>query len=605
MALNDRDVAAIVRICRQVDGLPLAIELAAARLTVLSPDELADRLGDSLAILRGGPRDGPDRHRALTATLDWSYQLLDPAEQAMLRRLSAFRGMFSLDDAIALCRWGELTSSDLLDVMSGLVDKSLVVGAVRDSSSYFRLLETVRQFGADRARASGDEPELRARHAAFCTEQIGVIAPRLRGPAAGAALDWLDRHNDDIHAALTGLADTGEGIGLLELAAVVWPYWDYRFAVTEGRAWLGRALEGAPPASQHRVAALAGAAKLARMDDDPAAATRACDEGLALARELGSATDAAPFLVVLGDLARDRGDDEDSIRLRCEEAADLFMAGLDLSGAGDAIRVMALRALDQGDLAGAERWGQQCMGLWDRCGDAERSAGIRSLLGGVCAERGDFVEAGRLYRESLALFERAREPWGTAQAICSLAALANLQRHPLEAVELGEDSLGRHRRLGVAWGVAKSLKVIADANLQLSRLQEADRSAEQALSAFRRRGFRRDIDGALLSAAAIALRRGDLPHARQLCDEALLSYRVDGRRGMAAVGLSILGVIAMRQSDLPGAARLLDEGRRLMALDPARGIIPATLAVLLERGDLDIDLSRPDDVPAPGPRLAV
>jgi predicted ATPase/DNA-binding SARP family transcriptional activator len=594
IVLGDEDTAAIVMICRRLDGLPLAIELAAARLTVLSPAEVADRLDDTLSMLRGGPRDSPERHRALEGVLDWSYRTLSPAEQKLLRRLAVFRGGFTLDGVTSVCGWGELASERLLDVLGQLVDKSLVVPAARASPSRFRLLEIIRQYASELAREAGETEPLAARHAGYLTASIGEISPRLRGPNAPEALDWLDGRSDDLRAALAWLAGGDHGEGLLALAVAAWPYWDYRFLVTDGRRWLAQALATGPVAgSMLRLGALAGAAKLAWIDDDLDAAALASREGLALAHELERPQGRAPFLVVLGDIARDSGDQE-AVHHYCEEAVELFTEAGDLSGAGDAMRVLALQAGDRGELAAAERWGERCVDVSNRSGDIERSAGIRTLLGGIAVERGHFDKAQRLYEESVRLFHQAREPWGTANAICSLAALANLQRQPLRAVALGEDSLDRHRRLGVPRGVAKSLKVIADASLQLGWLEKADRSAEEALSRFRARSFQREVQGALLTLAAIALRRGQIDRARRLCDEALASYLDEGDRSMAAVGLTLLGVVAARQHDLPRAAQLLADGRRVAELDPDRGIIAATLDMLLEGGDTDLDLIAAD-----------
>jgi predicted ATPase/DNA-binding SARP family transcriptional activator len=595
--LGDDDTAAIVLICRRLDGLPLAIELAAARLTVLSPVEIADRLDDALRMLRGGPRDGPDRHRALQAVLDWSFRTLPTAEQLLLRRLSVFRGSFTIEAATEVCRWGELESARMVDLLDELVDKSLVVRAVRASASQFRLLEIIRQYAADVARVAGETEALGVRHAAYVTARIAATTPLLRGPEVLAALDWLDSHADDLREALGCRQREADVGGALRLVAAAWPYWDYRFLVTEGRHWLTSALAatGRAEPCDHgaRLVALAGAAKLARMDDDPDEAALACREGLALAGAHDRPSSRAPFLVVLGDMARDRGDTA-GVRDFCEEALRLCTAAGDPSGAGDAMRVMALEATDTGKLTAAKRWAERCIQLWDGCGDNERSAGIRTVLGGVAVEHGNFDEAQRLYEESLRLFHRVREPWGTANAIVCLAALANLQRQPLRALSLAEDSLARHRRLGVHRGVARSLKVIADAGLQLGWLEQADRSAAEALGLFRGRGFQREVHSALLTLAAIALRRGNVDRARELSKEALASSNDEGDRSMVAVGLTVLAVVAARQRDLPEAARLLIAARATADLDPDRGIIAATVAMLLESGDIDIDLTAAD-----------
>src|SRR5260370_36166751 len=199
------------------------------------------------------------------------------------------------------------------------------------------------------------------------------------------------------------------------------------------------------------------------MDDDAQAAPAACWEGLAVAAALESRPARAPFLVVLGDLGRERNADGSVVQAFCAEAAELYREVGDLSGAGDAMRVLALDAWDRGDLSKAEEWSRSCVTVWDRCQDNERSAGTRLLLGGLALERGQLDEAERRYDGSLRLFEQASEPWGTAEAVWSLATLANLKHEPLRALALAEDSLQRHHQLGLHLGVANAPKAMADA----------------------------------------------------------------------------------------------------------------------------------------------
>ena len=598
---GDDDAGLVLEICRRLDGLPLAIELAAARLAMLSVTELVDRLDDQLGLLRGRARDVPTRHRAVQDAIDWSYTLLSSTEQQLFARLSVFRGTFDLDAVVAVCAWGELGAESMLDVLEALVDKSLVV-RVSDAagSAQYRLLETLRQYAAERLEASEREI-VHTRHARFFTDQAASITPLLRGPEAPAALEWLDRHRDDERAALVRL-DATANLGLVELVAAVWPYWDYRCLVAEGRQWLQRALvvdgSGTDSGGQVRLAALAGAAKLAYVDDDSQAATGACWEGLALAAAVGSRPARAPFLVVLGDLGRERNADGAVVQAYGAEAADLYRETGDLSGAGDAMRVLALHAWDRGDLAKAEEWARSCVAVWDRCQDNERSAGARLLLGGLALERGLLDEAEGRYEDSLQLFQLASEPWGTAEAVWSLATLANLKHEPLRALALAEDSLERHQQLGLRRGVAKSLKAMADAQLQLRWLDQAEQSAEAALARFRERGFHRDLEGALLTLAGIKLRRGQLDLASEMLEESLRGYREDGHRGMAAVGLAMLGVVADLRGDRETAARLSAESNEVARLDSDRRLVRLILATLSEGVRVDIDLSRSSDLSA-------
>jgi predicted ATPase/DNA-binding SARP family transcriptional activator len=598
---GDDDAGLVLEICHRLDGLPLAIELAAARLAMLSVTELVDRLDDQLGLLRGRSRDVPTRHRAVQDAIDWSYTLLSSTEQQLFARLSVFRGTFDLDAVVAVCAWGELGAERMLDVLEALVDKSLVV-RVSDAagSAQYRLLETLRQYAAERLGASEREI-VPTRHARFFTDQAASITPLLRGPDAPVALEWLDRHRDDERAALLRL-DATANLELVELVAAVWPYWDYRCLVAEGRQWLQRALvvdgSGTDSGGQARLAVLAGAAKLAYVDDDSQAATGACWEGLALAAAVGSRPARAPFLVVLGDLGRERNAGGAVVHAYGAEAAELYREIGDLSGAGDAMRVLALHAWDRGDLAKAEEWARSCVAVWDRCQDNERSAGARLLLGGLALERGLLDEAERRYEDSLQLFQLASEPWGTAEAVWSLATLANLKHEPRRALALAEDSLERHQQLGLRRGVAKSLKAMADAQLQLRWLDQAEQSAEAALARFRERGFHRDLEGALLTLAGIKLRRGQLDLASEMLEESLRGYREDGHRGMAAVGLAMLGVVADLRGDRETASRLNEESNEVAGLDSDRRIVNLVLSTLSEGVRVDIDLSGSSDLSA-------
>jgi tetratricopeptide (TPR) repeat protein len=280
------------------------------------------------------------------------------------------------------------------------------------------------------------------------------------------------------------------------------------------------------------------------------------------------------------------------------EAAELYREIGDLSGAGDAMRVLALHAWDRGDLAKAEEWARSCVAVWDRCQDNERSAGARLLLGGLALERGLLDEAERRYEDSLQLFQLASEPWGTAEAVWSLATLANLKHEPRRALALAEDSLERHQQLGLRRGVAKSLKAMADAQLQLRWLDQAEQSAEAALARFRERGFHRDLEGALLTLAGIKLRRGQLDLASEMLEESLRGYREDGHRGMAAVGLAMLGVVADLRGDRETASRLNEESNEVAGLDSDRRIVNLVLSTLSEGVRVDIDLSGSSDLSA-------
>jgi predicted ATPase/DNA-binding SARP family transcriptional activator len=383
----------VATICRRIDCLPLAIELAAARVKVLSLGQILERLEKRLPLLAGGPRDAPDRHRTLRATIEWSYQLLDPPEQMLFARLGVFVGGFSFEAAESVC------DADV-DLLTSLLDNNLVrrrsdvLGEPR-----FAMLETIREYAREKLEASGAAEATSRRHA----DHFLVLAERAEPELeSGDAPGWLDRLASEIgniRAALAYLSSEEADVGV-RLAVALRKFWLERGDLAEGRAWLERALAASPDgAGALRVKALEGAAFVVRRQGDNQRAKALAEERLAFARELGDGDAIAASFHQLGLLAADAGDHERA-RALYEEAVRLGR----LAGH----RSLALWITDLGSLA---RW------------------------------EGDVARASALLEEALAMHREADDKSGVAYALEELALVALREGRSRTARSLLAESL--------------------------------------------------------------------------------------------------------------------------------------------------------------------
>ncbi len=291
-ALTERTAPGIVEVCRRLEGIPLAIELAAARVRVLGVDQITARLDDHLRLLRGGSRSAVPRQQTLRATIDWSYELLTGPERRLFDRLSVFAGGLSLEAAEAVCGADGVAEDEVVDVLAGLVNKSLVIADPGDYRvARYTVLETLRQYGAERLTASGGAPTIQERHALFYVTLAHATEPGLFGPEQLANMIRLELERGNLRVALQWAVESGNAEVGLRLCAAVFKFWEVSGSVSEGRVWLTRLL--AHPASTRtraRARALAAAVHLATLQGDVASARVHAEESLAIARELGDGT---------------------------------------------------------------------------------------------------------------------------------------------------------------------------------------------------------------------------------------------------------------------------------------------------------------------------
>jgi predicted ATPase len=477
--LDQENARAIAEICARLDGLPLAIELAAARVKVLSPSAMRTRLASRLQLLTGGARDLPQRQQTLRGAIDWSYNLLTASEQKLFRRLSVFAGGCTLEGVEAVCDTKGDLDLDLLDGMASIVDKSLLQQVEQaNGESRFVMLETIREYAREKLEASSEGASTKRAHAAYCL----VLAEEGATEQGGAeGLEWLERvalEYDNFRAALEWLIETGEAEWGLRLGAALFRFWEMREYLAEGRDRLGKLLKlgGATTPTKARARALFAAGALADEQGDYLSGYALISESLGVWHLLHDKQGVAVCLNALAVLAREQGEVVVAHSL-FEESLALWRELDDQKAVARALSNLASVVKLRGDYAHAHALYGECRAIFQGLGDQTGVAWSLNHQGDVARDQGDSVAARKLYEEGLAIFRELGDRWGIACALADLGNLAREQRNCEEAHTLYRESLRIFQELGQKRGVARLLECFAcSAAVQL----QAERSLRLA-----------------------------------------------------------------------------------------------------------------------------
>jgi predicted ATPase len=457
-ALSD-DVRAI---CRRLDNLPLAIELAAARTKLLAPEALLPRLEQRLPLLTAGARDAPERQRTLRSTIEWSYELLDPPEQELFVRLAVFAGGCEIEAAEDVCAAG-------LDTLGSLVDKSLI----REHDGRFLMLATIREYAAERLGAHADARDLRRRHAEHYLALAEAAEPEILG---GAQVEWLarlERERDNFRSALGWALEQGAGDVGLRLIGALRRAWVARGYLSETRDWLERALaEEEAAAPSIRAKALYGYGRVALVQGDYESAVPALEESAAVFREVGDARGLAFALADLGWIAAVQGAYERARSLGEESLAVARAAG-DETTIAAALHALACSILDGGDYAKARPLFEESLALRRRLGDKRNAANSLAHLGITALLEDDSALAGELLAEALELARELDNGLLVASVLVNLGLAALFEGDCQRARSLASDSLTFAQRLGDKPTIVECLHVLAGAASAEGRPQRA------------------------------------------------------------------------------------------------------------------------------------
>ena len=458
--LNQENAATVIEICARLDGLPLAIELAAARVNVLSPSFLLARLASRLQLLTGGSRDLPQRQQTLRAAIDWSYDLLNLPEQKLFRRLSVFVGGCSLEGAEAACDPRDDLHLNLLDGIASLVDKSLLQQIEQASGeSRFVMLETIREYGLEKLAASGEEPATRRAHAAYSL----VLAEE--EPAASNGEAWLRQvalEHGNLRAALEWLIETGDAPWGLRLGAALFRFWEMHECFAEGRDSLAKLLKlpAAAVPTKARARALFAAGALASGQGDYLLAHALIAESLEIARQSGDKQNAAVSLNALAIIARHRGD-LSGARSLFQESLAIWRDMGDQKSVARSLSNVASIAKMQGDNAGAGSLYQEGLSIFRSIGDWTGVAWSMNYQGDVARDQGDSGAARALYEQGLEIFRQIDDRWGIAGTLADLGSLAAEQEDYPIATSMYCESIRLFQELGHQRGIARLLECFA------------------------------------------------------------------------------------------------------------------------------------------------
>ena len=438
------DAPTLAEICARLDGLPLAIELAAARVRLLAPETLLERLGSRLDLLTGGSSELPDRQRTLRDTLAWSYDLLEPDEQRVLERVAVFADGCTLAAAEAICS-GIAEPGRVLDCLASLVDKNLLLRGVDGRTTRLSLLGTIREFALERLADRGDDREIRRAHALLQVQLAVGLEPRLVSAATSGVLMRLEHEHENLRQALRFLLPE-DGASALELAAALWRFWLVRGHLAEGRRWLESALAvggGAP--QEVRARALLGAGTIAHYLGELEEASRRCGESLALAAELDDRAGVAAALSGLALVARTGGDATRAQELY-REALEIHRALGDEAGEARTLERLANAYWFELDDGAAKPLFEDTVALARRLGDTRTAAAALQGLGWIALGQDDTRAAAALHAEAYDLFRELGDRWSVGRAQYGLGCVALGQRRPadarqrlLEAIAIFED----------------------------------------------------------------------------------------------------------------------------------------------------------------------
>ena len=458
-AITSENATAVREICSRLDGLPLAIELAAARTRLLPPGAILDRLQSRLQLLTGGALDLPERQQTLRKTIDWSHDLLNEAERKLFRRLSVFVGGCTLEAAEAVCNTGRDLGIDLVEGLSSLVDKNLVQRVDRaEAQPRFAMLETIREYALERLIDGGEESAARRAHAAYCLVLAEEGNPELSSADRARWLSQCDVEIDNLRFALDWLFQTRDLDWGLRLCVALFRFWDMREHLVEGRARLETVLRlaGADHAKERaRISLFLGA--LATTQGDYPAGEHALEQSLSLYEDLGDESGIAASLNALGVSARDRGDYLTAQR-NFERSLACWRMLSDRQATARCFHNLANVVKVRGDYPRAEWALREATDIFEELGDRTGAAWCISQQGDIARARDDRDAARGLYQRALSIFRESGDPWGSARSLTDLAYIDCEQGNHLAAHAACCEALEIFAGLGHRRGIARALE---------------------------------------------------------------------------------------------------------------------------------------------------
>jgi predicted ATPase/class 3 adenylate cyclase len=574
-AVTNDNAPAVAEICHRLDGLPLAIELAAARIRLLPAQALLARLSSRLKLLTRGARDAPSRQQTLRGTIDWSYGLLDEGEQRLFARLSVFQGGCDLEAVEAVCNAeGEL---DVLEGMSSLVDQSLL-RQQGDDEPRFAMLETIREYATERLEASDAADAVRHHHSTYFLELAEEGQRHFEGRDQVLWQERLKAEHDNLRVAMAWSLERREPESALRGAIAVSTFCLIQGYLTEARRWVETALAAKYIDPGRRAEALNLLARIAIFQGDYQRSAQLMEESLRLAREVGDTRGVAQALQHLGVFASSRGSMGDAAELWMESLR-LFREVADRQGLALVLLSLGSRAIRMGHYDEAEGHIQESLALYRDMGDAFQTAYALLSLGALERERGQHDRAREHCEEALEVFRSAEYPWGIANALEWLAHLALAQGNFGEAIARAEEALKLLREMELGRAQRGSVLYILGIALgELGALERAITTLRESLSSCWERGVKPRVVSCLEGVAGIYSRTGQAERAVRLFGVAS-KMRED-------IGIPLLASERLRHESHVAATRAeVDEGTWQSLWEEGQAMsLEAAIACALDEG---------------------
>ncbi len=559
--VNNDNAPALAEICSRLEGIPLAIELAAARTKILSLEKIHERLDNIFSFLTGGKRTVLPRQQTLRAMIDWSYDLLSEEERTLWKRLSVFSGEWDLEAAEDVCSDEKIPEEHIFDYLNNLNEKSII--SFDETKERFRMLETIRQYGEEKSEEVNEKRSVEERHLNYFLNFALTAETFLSGHDMQLWLDKLDCERGNFERSLHCAFNFSEIEKGLELASALGSFWKIRGHYSEGRQWLERFLEAGPDAPAKSTGkALTKLGKLVHLQGDIDSALKFLNKSVELSKDLNDKSAIGESLSNLGMIKFEQGDYEAGQKIY-EETMNIYRQTGDKKKIAYALNDLGSLFLEKGEYDKAAEMFEECVELQRESGEKRGVAYSLFNLANIISERSDFKRCAEIYNECIVIFKELDEKRGTAYSLSSLANITLNLGEISSAIKLFDESIEIFRTLGEKRGLAFTLCSLATAAIQENDFEKASELIEESLSLSRETDSKPLIAYNLLTLGNSNYMQGNTEQAKSFFNESLEISTAIGHKPGIAYNQNYLGKIALKAGEIETAAGFFAESFKL------------------------------------------